>query len=177
MKAKKKIFENILKSSEDEYADLISAFDKLDSKAQHITGFSGLILGLFISLFRKDFLVFLKDINDLGVILCLVAVLLFLLSIISSILSIRIMRYTGMPSYEELEIIFNDVSKIKTNNINDDEYLSFLSTKIRMWKDSIFSINSINNKKARTVFIAQLLCGLGLLIFGILGVFVLKSHL
>lgn len=177
MGTKEKIYENVLKACEEEYKDKISAFNQLDIKAQQVAAFSGVLLGVLISFCKKELLEFLSTISLWCIIFSLISIIFLLISICFSIFSMRIIKIIGMPTYDEIKSKFKDLCELHENEFQDEYYQLFISDKITMWEEAFISISVANEKKAKYVFVSQIMCGSGLIILGLIGIFILTSYL
>ncbi len=177
MSAKEKMYENVLKLCLEEYSDKINIFNSLDSKAQQVIAFSGVLLGFLISFCKKETLEFLNEVNPFSIILCIVSISLLLGAISLSILSMRIIKLIGMPTYEEIKMEYLDLKEINEKDYKADNYYIFINNRIELWESTLKNIFTINKKKAKKVFLAQILCGCGLITLGFIGFIILCSYL
>ena len=177
MEAKTRMYENVLKASFDEYNNKMRAFDRLDVKAQQIAAFSGAILSLLISFCKKETLELLRTVNQWCILLSITSLIFLLIAICLSIFSMRIIKFYGMPTFNDLRLDYNNLCLIDNDQFQDEHYQIFISNQIRNWNKSFQSISSVNRNKANYVFISQVLCGFGLFILGFIGIIILQSYL
>ena len=177
MSKKEELYENVLKSCEDEYKDKIGAFNQLDVKAQQVAGFSGVLLGVLISFCKKEVLEFLSSISFFCILFSILSIALLLVAISLSIYSMKIIKIIGMPTYEEIEREFNDLCDLNEDEFKVEYYYLFISSKIKMWKETFISISEANDKKAKNVFLSQIMCGSGLILLGFIAIIILQSYI
>jgi hypothetical protein len=177
MGVKNKIYDNVLKTCEDEYNDKIAIFNQLDSKAQQIAGFSGVLLGVLISFCKLEMLKFLGDISIWCLMLCLLSVVLLMVAIGFAIFSMKITKVIGRPAFNDIKTEFDDLCRVGDSNLKDEHYLNFISSQIRLWEASFESLFVTNERKAKCVHLAQIICGCGLLLLGLIAIVIIQASI
>jgi len=177
MSIKEKIQEHVLKACEEEYKDKLDVFNHLDSKAQQLAGFAGVLLGILITFCKKEVLDYLSSISLMSIWGYMIAIVLLLISIGLSIYSMRLIKIFGMPVFAEFETEIGDLLKLNETDLNGENYLNLINGKIERWKKTFISIEDANRKKGRFVFITQIVFALGLFMLGITPLMILSSYL
>jgi len=173
---KEKLFENILKACEEEYKDKIGIFNQLDTKAQQVTAFSGILLGFIVSFCQKDNLDLISNINIWCMVLFIIVIISLLLSISLSIYSMRTIKIIGMPTFSEIKMVYDDLCELTDNEYGEENYNIFLREKISSWESTFDSLSYANRKKAKYVFLSQFFCGFGLILLGFITIIILQSY-
>ncbi|TLX74593.1 hypothetical protein E9993_11765 [Labilibacter sediminis] len=177
MTPKTLFFEHQLSECKNEYENHMSGFNLLDNKAYQVLGFSGLLLGLSVSFLQQETLDFIMQTRHSLLYLIIFSILMLLLSIITGIVSVRIIKIKGVPSHHRSTEEYEDLKPISDDKFDIELYQNFISNKIRRWIISIENIKEANKRKAQKVFLSQLFCSMGLIIFGVIGVIIVLGNL
>lgn len=177
MSKKGELYQSVIKACEDEYRDKIEIFTRLDSKAQQITAFSGILLGFIISFCKEDTLTYLSSISMYAIFFSIMSIVALMTAILFALLSMKVTKIIGMPDFCSFQTEFEVLSDYKDKEISNENYLNFLYSRIQQWKDTFDSIEEVNNRKAKLVNISQVACGCGLILIGFFAIIILNSSL
>ena len=139
-----------LDSYEKEYRELWEVWRHLENKAQGTIAISGIfVAGVFAFIHTSGPLSSVME-----KILLSLSILLLIISIILSILVLRIREFISPPIGDSLDNLVKDITESK-EEITSETILNFINDQSLMWKKANKKLNEVNSSKAKYLLGAQ----------------------
>lgn len=159
----------LLSSCRNEYEQYLKSMERIETKAQNTIALSAIFIAASLAFLKREELVNLLSTGGSTIIIMLgIAILFLLLSVTTCLISFGIRRYVSPMTSLRVKRIVDDVSKIDSNNSNDEVYRRFLSMNIEKWQDAINDLAKKNTKKAYTVLVGQYFLAISITIVAII---------
>lgn len=163
---KKTLWEDVLKSYEKEYLELINVWNEIDKKSQIIISVCGIFIAAVFA--------FVRQITAGSLLLEKILIVILLLGIIITIgFCLRVLRIIYLPKPPYGDIINDLVSDL--SNLEEDELkerdINYTRDKISMWKEVNSSISEKLENKTTNLATAQLF-----LVFSIINMFLITVY-
>jgi hypothetical protein len=163
------LLERVLNVASEEYRDRSSGFRDLDAKAQSSITTAGIFLAAALAFLRLEFL---EQYYRIGgwYFITLLSLSIFLLvgSVVFSLVALRIRKVAMALESGALADMVDDLLSLNPSERDEAAQSNFLRDQLRAWRTILQDVATVNESKARTVFIAQILLTLAIVLLGTL---------
>jgi hypothetical protein len=171
-----KLLQISLQSCVDEYKDVRTIFDKLDTKAQNITAIDGIFLAATLAFLDGGVFGQLDHLNKFIIISLIGAsIVCVLFSILCCLYCLQTRKIAAPLKSDKMNKMVNDILEAEEDEHLEERYEIFYRDQIKIWQEKLNDKSMNTDKKAKSVKYGQALLIIAILLMAILLVFILGN--